>query len=127
MTAGTPFLGSDLAKSVVRSTYLTLVAVITGSGQKHGLAPSPNNSLKPSPLRGLGKLAGYDFTIANAAQRPGLAQALGRIRKIASSGARQLPRSWLLWPGGVIAGRLARTAKPEAAASAGCCPAAGQR
>ena len=39
----------------------------------------PNNSLKPSPLRGLGA-ARYDWTIAKAAQRPGLAQALDRSR-----------------------------------------------
>ncbi|RYE71364.1 MAG: hypothetical protein EOO81_06100 [Oxalobacteraceae bacterium] len=35
----------------------------------------PNNSLKPSPLRGL-DAARYDWTIAKAAKRPGLAQAL---------------------------------------------------
>ena len=35
----------------------------------------PNNSLKPRPLRGLGA-ARYDWSIANAAQRSGLAQAL---------------------------------------------------
>ena len=40
----------------------------------------PNNSLKPSPLRGLGA-ARYDWTIANAAQRPGLAQALDLLRQ----------------------------------------------
>ena len=36
----------------------------------------PNNSVKPSPLRGLGP-GSYDHVIAKAAQRPGLPQALG--------------------------------------------------
>ena len=48
--------------------------------KSHGWHRS-NNSLKPSPLRGLGA-ARYDWSIANAAQRPGLAQALGGSREI---------------------------------------------
>jgi hypothetical protein len=39
-------------------------------------APLPNNSFKPSPLRGLGA-GGYDSAIAVAATLPGLTQALG--------------------------------------------------
>ena len=38
---------------------------------------TPNNSFKPSPLRGLGR-ASQDCHSAVAAQRPGLTQALGR-------------------------------------------------
>ena len=44
----------------------------------------PNNSLKPSPLRGLGP-GRYDRAIAKAAQRPGLAQALGRSERFNDS------------------------------------------
>src|SRR6476660_3996926 len=43
--------------------------------QKHRLQ-RPNNSVKPSPLRGLGP-GSYDSATAKAAQRPGLPQALG--------------------------------------------------
>ena len=52
--------------------------------QQHSRLQRANNSLKPSPLRGLGA-ARYDWSIANAAQRPGLAQALAPISRTFSS------------------------------------------
>ena len=60
----------------------------------------PNNSLKPSPLRGLGA-ARYDWTIAKAAKRPGLAQALYRMKNLVfltalllTACSQQVPRSF---------------------------------
>jgi len=44
----------------------------------------PNNSFKPSPLRGLGR-ASYDHCSAVAATLPGLTQALGAAMKVFAS------------------------------------------
>ena len=45
-------------------------------GEGESFRPVPNNSFKPSPLRGLGR-APYDGHSAAAANRAGLTQALG--------------------------------------------------
>ena len=74
-----PSANADLAHVDRKSGLRVLCqSLFAGKACKARLV-RPNNSLKPSPLRGLGA-ARYDWTIANAAQRPGLAQALDRSR-----------------------------------------------
>ena len=72
--AGTPFLGSASRKE--RSSVLYAIQVM-GSWSK--ATAGTGLTIRSSRARfAASALAGYDLTIANAAQRPGLAQALGR-------------------------------------------------
>ena len=71
--AGTPFLGSAFRKE--RSSVLHLAPAM---GSWSEATAGTGLTIRSSRARfAASALAGYDLTIANAAQRPGLAQALG--------------------------------------------------
>ena len=74
--AGTPFLGSAFRKK-----RLSGLDSAQGMGSLSKATAGTGLTIRSSRARfAASALAGYDLTIANAAQRPGLAQALDRSR-----------------------------------------------
>ena len=77
--AGTPFLGSAFRKERLSALDSGQISSLVKSTAGTGL------TIRSSRARfAASALAGYDLTIANAAQRPGLAQALARRRNRSS-------------------------------------------